>query len=322
MNGAGREIWVLGETIGQTPCPHTLELIGKAAALAEQSGGAVFCLTDNLKKDACGLLFAAGCSRVFLYGAPWSEYVCSRILADYARQAVPDIILGSATVFGRSVMPQTAALLKTGLTADCTGLSMTEDGLLLQTRPAFGGNLTADILCARARPQMATVRPKIFPPPALDDQRSGEIVSIPRKDGMREPVRVVSRIPVPGQSNISEAEIIIAGGAGIGSKEGFSRLYELARLLGGAVGASRAAVNAGYADSWAQIGLTGSTVRPRLYLAFGISGAVQHTAGMRSAGKVIAVNTDPRAPIFDYSDIAVIADWQETLDALLRELSD
>jgi electron transfer flavoprotein alpha subunit len=233
----------------------------------------------------------------------------------------------AATIRGRSIAPQTAALLDTGLTADCTDLHL-EDGLLIQTRPALGGNLMAQIICAAARPQMATVRPRGFPMPSLACQRQGEIVRIlpeelfAGKTLERTLERVATEKLSGNRKSLADAGIILAGGMGLGNRAGFCKLEALADAIGASVAASRAAVHAGFAPYSSQVGQTGVVVRPRLYVAFGISGAVQHMAGMSAAEYIVAVNTDRKAPIFRYAQLGLVGDAMETLDLLLGEFRE
>ena len=244
-----------------------------------------------------------------------NDVACARALAELAAKERPETILLPATIRGRCVAPYCAALLQTGLTADCTELGLDGQGQLRQVRPAFGGGIMAEIYC-RARPQMATVRPGVF--------AAGNGAAVPQTDlaanhEERGPM-VLSMTPL-GTESLSEAGIIIAGGKGIGGKEGFSRLENLAGLMRAAVGASRSAVDAGYAPYIRQIGQTGTTVRPGIYIAFAISGTVQHLAGMRDSGLVIAVNTDPKAPIFSHADIGIVASWEAVAEAVAEQLA-
>ncbi len=226
------------------------------------------------------------------------------------------VILAPGTVRLRSIMPQLAWLLQTGLTADCTHLEISESGELLQTRPAFGNSLMATIKTT-SEIQMATVRPRTFPA----EKHAEQLVAEELSGDSGEVVKLLEFLPFAASAPIGQAEIIVAGGAGIGSKEGFAKLAALANKLGGAVGASRNAVDAGFAPYAAQVGITGITVCPKLYIAVGISGAVQHLSGMSGSGKVIAINSDPKAPIFSYADYGIVGDWETVIDQLMEELS-
>lgn len=226
------------------------------------------------------------------------------------------VILAPGTVRLRSIMPQLAWLLQTGLTADCTHLEISGDGELLQTRPAFGNSLMATIKTT-SEIQMATVRPGTFPA----EKHAEQLVAEELSGDSGEVVKLLEFLPFAASAPIGQAEIIVAGGAGIGSKEGFEKLAAFAEKIGGAVGASRNAVDAGFAPYAAQVGITGITVCPKLYIAVGISGAVQHLSGMSGSGKVIAINSDPKAPIFSYADYGIVGDWETVIDQLMEELS-
>lgn len=227
------------------------------------------------------------------------------------------IILAPATIPMRNVMPLLAWKLNAGLTADCTALDM-DGNDLIQTRPAFGNSLMATIK-SLSQIQMATVR--------LDTYRAVEgmaetVQIIPEEYAGEEAVKELSFAPFTQGKPLSQAETIVAGGMGVGSKEGFQKLEQLAAKLGAGLGASRTAVDAGFAPFRCQIGMTGVTVCPKLYIAVGISGAVQHLAGMSGSGKVIAINSDPKAPIFDYADYGIVGDWERVIDELLMEIKD
>lgn len=222
-------------------------------------------------------------------------------------------------------MPRVAVLCKTGLTADCTGLEIDpETGNLLQTRPAFGGNVMATIVTARHRPQMATVRPKVMTAPARADAAEPEVHRWTLPDGVLPGgVTVIGREEESRQSvNIADADALVAGGRGLGGPEGFELLRRLADLLGAEVAASRAAVDAGWAPYERQVGQTGKTVHPDLYVAVGISGAVQHRAGMQSSGTIVAVNSDPAAPIFETADYGIVGDYREVLPHVIQQLAE
>lgn len=322
---AQKEIWVICETNDGIVASASYELLGKACELARGKDckvGAVLLgyQISGYAKD----LIAAGADVVYLVDHSeldeYNDYVYSRLISDLVKTHRPFIVLMAATVHGRAIAPQVAAALKTGLTADCTGLTLDDNGQLVQTRPAFGENLMAEVICPATLPQMATVRPKTMPMPSMDYNRTGEIIFIPYKPKGPAPLRLLSKKKTGSEFSLSDAEIIIAGGAGIGSREGFEKLKELANAIGCSVGASRGAVNAQYADYSIQIGQTGITVRPKLYIALGISGAIQHIAGMKASGYVIAVNTDPNASIFDYADYGIVCDYREVLDYLASEL--
>lgn len=309
------ELWVYVELCREGIRPVTFELLGKAAELSARCGGRVTAVA--LGDCDTGALIAAGVDRVLVgEGLPFpaEDGLQAQALAELCRRHHPDMLLLGATGVGRSLAPRTAALLRTGLTADCTRLDLDENGLLLQTRPAFGGNLMATILCPEHRPQMATVRPKVFPMPALDADRRGEVCreALPP---MESPVHLLEELPAPGGDARLDADILVAVGNGIGGDENLAMARELARRLDGGLAATRPLVDAGRVPYPHQVGQTGKTVAPKVYLALGISGAIQHMAGVQ-AERIIAVNADPDAPIFAQADEAVVADC----GAFLREL--
>ena len=295
---------------------HALELIAKARTLSSE----VIALCED--EAACGACLAAGADRAALLPLAPDDCAQGDAVSAALYRLAPDSVLFPATVRGRFLSGWAAARLGTGLTADCTALGVTPDGLLLQSRPAFGGNMTADILCREKRPQMASVRPGVFPMPETE----GNVPAAPIEKLDVRPLRdYLTRegfTPAQNAVSLQDAQVIVAGGKGVGSRKGFDKLFRLAALLGGAVGATRSAVDAGYIGYAHQIGQTGVTVRPRLYIVFGASGAIQHTVGMSAARTVIAVNRDRLAPIFRSADYGVAADWEETIDVMISELSE
>lgn len=300
--------------------PTCMELLGRARVLADEAAKRVVALTTEENRFPAQCLHAGADEVVVLTGATEDILRTADNVAGVLARYEPEIVLCPATLEGRALSAWVAARLETGLTADCTGLSLSEDGLLLQRRPAFGGNLIADILCRQRRPQMASVRPKVFPEPVLDTARTGPVMHV-RCEG-REYLRRVRTEMREDAPRMGEARIVVAGGKGIGSREGFEKLEKLAGLLGGEVGASRSAVDAGYAPYTRQIGQTGVTVRPRVYLALGISGRSQHIVGMQGAQTVIAVNVDRHAPIFMHADYGIVGDWEEAADEIIRYLEE
>ncbi len=295
-----------------------LALLGRARALADEADRQVVALGTEDDSPPERYFHAGADGAVLLTGAPPDTPRTADAFAGILLRYAPEIVLCPATVEGRAMSAWIAARLNTGLTADCTALSLTQDGFLLQTRPAFGGNLIADILCRARRPQMASVRPGVFPPPAPDTSRTGFVQRVACEGRI-----FLQRLHVEQNAEgarLGDAEVIVAGGKGVGGKEGFAKLARLAALLGGVVGASRSAVDLGYAPYAAQIGLTGVTVRSRLYLAVGISGCVQHIAGMRGAKTVVAVNADRRAQIFSHADYGIVGDWEEVVDEMIEQI--
>ncbi len=255
---------------------------------------------------------------------PYDTEVYTTAIMTLINKYKPSIFLYPATYKGRDLAPRIAASLYVGLTADCTGLDINENGLLVQSRPAFGGNIMADILSPNSRPQMATVRPNVM---KIEKNKKDniEIVkeNIPISKNIRK-IKVLKREKEEhsGSIKIENAEIIVSGGRGLKTKQRFDILHKLAKLLDGVVGASRAAVDSGFIDKKHQVGQSGTTVRPRLYLAFGISGAVQHIVGMKNSDVIIAINKDPDAPIFSVSHYAIIGDAYDIANKLIAKLTE
>lgn len=294
------------------------ELLGKARQLTPS--GRVLALSET-EEPPLSAFASFGADEAAALGRLTDDCAQADRIADALRQLQPDAVLFPATIRGRFLSAWAAAKLHTGLTADCTALSLTETGLLKQVRPAFGGNLTAEILCKTARPQMASVRPGVFPEPA---PLTGRTCALRPLKLAASPERMERLSFTPAESGVSlqGAPVIVTGGKGVGSKKGFEKLEELAALLGGGVGATRSAVDAGWISYPHQIGQTGITVRPRLYLAFGVSGLVQHTVGMSSSGVVVAVNKDRNAPIFACADYGIVADWEETIGEWIQYVKE
>lgn len=306
-------IAIVCEHYGETP----LELTAKARAVAPGSHIIALCEEGGFPKERYA---ACGADEMVQIALAEDDCAQAQRIAQALQMLKPDAALFPATVRGRFLSAWVAAKLETGLTADCTELAITEDGLLKQIRPAFGGNLTAEILCREKRPQLASVRPGVFAVPQEPDcipDIPFRMLDIP----VGKPLLTKEEfIPSEGGVSLQNARIIVAGGKGVGSREGFQKLQKLADLLGGAVGATRSAVDAGYISYAHQIGQTGVGVHPELYVGFGISGYVQHTVGMNSAKTVVAVNTDRNAPIFACADYGIVADWEETVDAMIDYL--
>lgn len=294
------------------------ELLGKARQLTPS--GRVLALSETAEPPLSA--FASfGADEAVPLGRLTDDCAQAERIADALQQLQSDAALFPATIRGRFMSAWVAARLHTGLTADCTALSLTDAGLLKQVRPAFGGNLTAEILCRTARPQMASVRPGVFPVPLLSDGRVCVLHPLELEARPERMERLAFTLAESGVS-LQGASVIVTGGKGVGSKKGFEKLEELAVLLGGGVGATRSAVDAGWIGYPHQIGQTGVTVRPRLYLAFGVSGLVQHTVGMSSSGVVVAVNTERNAPIFACADYGIVADWEETIDEWIQYVKE
>jgi electron transfer flavoprotein alpha subunit len=320
-------VWVFAEQRGGKLANVTLELLGEGRKLADELKEPLVAVI--LGKEIGPLakkLIAHGADKVFLADAPELEHFLedsyTQVIVDLVKQERPNIILYGATAIGRSLAPKVAARLETGLTADCTGLEVdVAERNLLQTRPAFGGNLMATILCPNHRPQMATVRPKVFKPLTEDSSRTGEVVSVDLssvKWDIR--AKVLDVVKETGYVvNLEEANIIVSGGRGLCDPKNFTMVEELAKTLGGAVGASRAAVDAGWVPYAHQVGQTGKTVGPKIYFACGIHGAIQHMAGMSSSDIIIAINKNPDAPIFKIATYGIVGDVREVLPLLTKE---
>jgi len=309
--------------------PVAYELLGKGRALAEQLGESLYAVVigDGVLRCAEELV-ARGADRVFVYDHPaladYRDDPYSTLLAELVREEKPSIFLIGATAVGRSLGPRVAACLETGLTADCTGLEIdTETRLLVQTRPAFGGNIMATIICPDRRPQMATVRYKVMLEAERDPSRRGDVVEKPvDPEGLPDRVKVLNFRPAAEEVNIVDADVVVSGGKGLGDPKGFELVEKLARVLGGAVGASRPTVDEGWIGYRHQVGLSGRTVRPKLYMACGISGAVQHLAGMKTSDVIIAVNRDREAPILNVSSLGAVGDLYEVIPRLIEKIEE
>ena len=323
-------IWIFVESRHGVIADISFELLGIGRKLADDRGVALCAvLLGNDLQGSCDSLIAGGADIVYLVDDPalgqYREDVYGRILEHLIREHKPEVVLAGATAIGRSVIPQVATALGAGLTADCTQLAIRkEDGMLLQTRPAFGGNIMATIECPRSRPQMATVRAKVMAPLDPDTSRKGEIMPVIMKQELFDSaVEVLETIQAEtDQVNIQEVEVLVAGGRGLESEKGFAIIRELADELNGALAASRAAVDAGWVSYPHQVGQTGKTVCPKLYIACGISGAIQHAVGMQSAKTIVAINRDEEAPIFDIATYGVVGDLFEVVPALTEKIRE
>lgn len=310
--------------------PVSYELLGIGRKLADKRGVKLSVILPGGKVASfADTLIAAGADTVLLAEHPvleqFREDVYAAVLEQVIREQKPEVVLAGATAIGRSVIPYVATAINAGLTADCTRLEIREkDGMLLQTRPAFGGNIMATIECPNTRPQMATVRPKVMAPAVPDLNRKGEVLMVQLLDQtLQTKIEVIdSVISEDDQVNIQEVETLVAGGRGLESEKGFALIRELATELGGAVAASRAAVDSGWIPYPHQVGQTGKTVSPKLYIACGISGAVQHAVGMQSAEIVVAINRDCDAPIFDIATYGVVGDLYEIVPQLIKRLQE
>jgi electron transfer flavoprotein alpha subunit len=323
---AYKGVWIFGEQKNGEVSGVALELLGEGRKLADQLGVSLAAvLMGDKVEPAAKKLISYGADEVYLVDDPslshFNDESYAEIFVQLIARYMPEIVLIGATTYGRSLAPRVASGLNTGLTADCTRLEIDKGKrLLVQTRPAFGGNLMATIICPDHRPQMCTVRPKVMKPPEQDLSRNGEIIRPDITIPANVKVKVVDEVTTLCEKvNLSEADIIVAGGRGLGDPKNFALVKELADVLGGAVGASRAVVDAGWVEYSHQVGQTGKTVSPKVYFACGISGAVQHLAGMSSADTIIAINKNPDAPIFNIATYGIVGDVLEVLPALIAE---
>lgn len=327
---AYKGVWVFAEQRGGKVMNIARELLGEGKKLAQTLGvelSAVL-IGDNIEGQAQEL-FAYGADIVYLADdkelKDYRTESYAHVITDLVNTYRPEVILIGATNIGRDLGPRVAARIKTGLTADCTELGIDpEKRLLLQTRPAFGGNIMATILCPNTRPQMATVRPGVMKKMAPDASKSGKVVKFEYQSALarvrtavREVIREVGRV-----INLEEAQVIVSGGRGVGGPEGFALLEKVAGKLGGVVGASRGAVDAGWISNSHQVGQTGKTVHPKLYIACGISGAIQHVAGMQNSGLIVAINKNASAPIFKIADYGITGDLFQVLPLFLEALEE
>lgn len=325
--GQYKNVWVYIEVADGKPRSVSLELLGEGRKLADAMGEklAAVLMGENVEAVTTEL-FANGADQVYLTQAPelahYNTDGYTKVMAELINAYKPAVLLLGATNDGRDLGPRLACRLGTGLTADCTGLGIDEQtGLVAWTRPAFGGNIMATILCPEHRPQMGTVRPSVFKKPTPDYGRNGEIIrfnSSVKAQDIRTKLLDVIKV-CTASCNLEEADIIVSGGRGMCKPENFTLVEELAAALGGSVGASRAAVDAGWKPHMHQVGQTGKTVGPKVYIACGISGAIQHVAGMSSSDVVIAINKDPDAPIFGIADYGVVGDAMEVLPLFIDE---
>lgn len=349
MESKYRDLWVFAEQVGGDLVPVVPQLLGEGSRLlASLDEGsklcAVVCGSDNDAQVAANSCFTYGADKVYIVADPnlknyttdgYTKAVCAAI-TEYE----PDIMLYGATPLGRDLAPRVAARLGLGLTADCTKLDIKADDyldylesetmsdvndlevgslLLKQTKPSFGGKMLATMICPSPRPQMATVRPGVMTSPVPDNSRHGEIIAIDadiKPEDIR--IKIKGRTIDPGEHvNLSEADIIVAGGRGLGDADGFRLIQELANTIGGEVAASGAPVDADWIDEDLMIGQTGVIVKPKIYIACGISGSIQHLAGIKDADTVIAINTDPAVPIFEVADYCIVGDLYEVVPALI-----
>ena len=321
-------VWVFAEQREGVLQKVALELLGKGREIANTLGVELTAVllgenVENIAKD----LVAHGADRVLLANSPllknYTTDGYTKVICDLVNERKPEILFIGASNIGRDLGPRVAARLSTGLTADCTSLEVdAENNNLLMTRPAFGGNLMATIVCTEHRPQMATVRPGVFEKLPCNADAKGVIEEVQMElteSDIRTKVEEIVK-SVKDIMDISEAKVLVAGGRGVGSKENFAQLNELAEVLGGSVAASRAAIDNGWVDKALQVGQTGKTVRPNLYIACGISGAIQHLAGMQDSDYIIAINKDESAPMMQAADLALAGDLNKIIPELIAQI--
>jgi len=321
-------VWIFAEQRNGKVSSVAYELLGIGRNLANDLNAELAAVLFGAPESEAQELIKWGADKVYQTNNPifdaFNDEPYSQLMTSLIQTHKPEIVLAGATPVGRSFFPRVAARLRTGLTADCTSLAIDkETNNLLQIRPAFGGNIMATILCPNNRPQMSTVRPRVMKRGLYEEGRKGEIIEI-KTDGLSsrtkvlETVKEVSDIAV----NLQEAEIIVSGGRGLGEPKGFKLIEELAELLGGAVGSSRACVDAGWIPYRHQVGQTGKTVCPKIYIACGISGAVQHLVGMQSSDIIIAINKNPEAPIFNVATYGIVGDVYEIVPLLIKKIKE
>lgn len=322
-------IWFFAESRDGKLCPVVFEMLNAALKLKKELGEEVAgVLIGSNVKALVEQLGSRGADKVYVIEDSLLEHFQEEPYAVAMSQLItkykPNIVIAAATMMGRAFIPSVAARVKTGLTADCTDVSIDpETKLLIQTRPTFGGNLMARIICKNHRPQMATIRPKMFEEaPSVNSDPPKVIIEPFRKNELKNRVAFVKKEKIENIVDLQEAEVIVSGGRGIKEPKNFEMIKELADLLGGAVGASRAAVDSGWIPYPHQVGQTGKTVKPKIYIACGISGAIQHLAGMQTSDFIIAINRDPDAPIFHIADLGIVGDIFEVIPALIKKIKE
>jgi electron transfer flavoprotein alpha subunit len=322
-----RGVWVYAEQHHGVLKNVAYELLARGRELADilKTELSAVCFGHDVKDIES--LIAHGADKVYYIDSPdlagnQEDYLTHKLVG-MIREYKPEIVIAGATAMGRAFVPRVAAILNTGLTADCTGLDIdTEKRLLLQTRPTFGGNIMATIICPNKRPQMATVRPRVFKKNEPDGFRKGEVIKVDfDKSGITARTKLLDFIEdVTEKIKLEDADIIVSGGRGLGKAENFKLIEELAEAVNGAVGSSRAAVDEGWIPYSHQVGQTGKTVCPKLYIACGISGAIQHLAGMQTSDVIVAINDDPNAPIFEVATYGIVGDLFEVIPKLIEKL--
>lgn len=321
-------VWVFAEQRERCLENVTLELLGKAREFADKKNEELISILigEDMEGSAKELIYY-GADKVLLVDSPqmtnYNTINYAKTVSSLVKEYKPSILLLGATTQGRDLAPRVMAQLDTGLTADCLDLEINAEGLLVQTKPSYGGNIMCKIVCPEKRPQMATVRPKVFSIPKRDETRQGEIKKVEAVIGDNELVRIVKRIKTEASGpKIEEADIIVAGGRGLENQENLKLIEELARVLGGAIGVTRPLVDEGWVTAAYQIGQSGKTVKPKLIITCGISGAVQFSVGMQTADCIIAINKDTDAPIFSIANFGIVGEVEEVLPVLIKKFKE
>jgi electron transfer flavoprotein alpha subunit len=322
------DVWVFIEIYEEKIVPVSIELMGEGRKLADKLGSKLcaFVIGDNIDKNIQEAI-GYGVDKVYYYDDSllknYTTDAFSKVFSEGIDKYKPEIVLIGATHIGRDLGPSVAVKADTGLTADCTELEIDgETKNLKQTRPAFGGNLMATIICPDNRPQMSTVRPGVMEKAVFDSSKSGEIINLSStlsKEDIRIKIKEIVK-DVENKVSLTDAEVIVAGGKGVGSAEGFELLKELADKFGGSIACSRAGIEEEWLPAQYQVGQTGVTVKPKIYFACGISGAIQHVTGMKNSENIIAINTDPRASIFDIADYGIVGDLFNVVPLIMDEI--
>jgi len=325
-----KNVWVFAEQRQGVISPVVIELLGEGKKLANEIGVELCAvlLGKNVESNAKELI-CYGANKVYVADSDLLENYTTdgytKVLSDAINEIKPEVVLYGATHIGRDLAPRIAARVNTGLTADCTKLEIDpEDKKIKQTRPAFGGNLMATIVCPNHRPQMSTVRSGVMEKAIRNEDNKGEIIKLDFKLSQNDIfTKVVEIIKTKKEMvSLTDAEIIVSGGRGLGCEEGFKLIKEFAQKIGGEVGSSRAAVDAGWIEHSHQVGQTGTTVKPKIYIACGISGAIQHLAGMQSSDTIIAINKNANAPIFNVADYCIVGDLYDVIPAIMESFDN
>lgn len=326
VKSSSRGIAVLAECMGNQVHPITLELLGKALEMAAPTGQPVFVVVIGWKvSSAVESLRCYGADKIYVYDDRSLEHFeplrYASCVEDFVRKVRPSVVMAGATSMGRSVAPRIAARFRTGITADCTGLALREDGDLVQTRPAFGGNIMAQIVTPRTRPQLCTVRYRVFDAAQKREGPTSQVEVMEEPDGLEKAgACILEVLAKPKEPDISEAEVIVAVGRGVKDEAGLHLVRKLADILGAQLACTRPMVENGWFDPRRQIGLSGRTVKPKLIITIGVSGAVQFAAGMDKSEFIISINNDPEASIFNISHLGLVGDLYEVLPAFIEKV--